>query len=439
MTDDFALIDFALAARSPQDIAQAIGRALALRRKAAATAGTAMPAGGGFLSRMFRRGANGAAGGPLLLIQPDGTLDPAPLTRAMLTDSAAGQLDAPVRLTGPVGLGGLTLIEFLEGDAATSVFCEGLSAELPGEDIFYFRHSGSLHPGAHFAFHIYRDGRVTRRAESISTAGTAPESNWAGIDSGMPHPLETDSLAPPGLPTFEIMTPARQASILEALGLDPGTLFEDRDADAVVLELSPHPGGAPLAEAAAIVGHLKKRRSGPMLKQVPPVTAPADAPVERGAHAAEPSASDQGSPNAAEAAAAAFTADKPPPFELQADARVPAESAAKPASPSASTGSDPRGPARRGDRDLSLPPWEDQRPAPSWEEEVTTILLEAVESALPPAEQAAWLERLTGHLTAGDLDTALSETLRVIAAGNRPPARRDAAAKRLTELFGRDA
>lgn len=475
MTEDFALIDFAFSARSPQAIAEAIGRARALQARSGSPGGP-VPAGGGFLSRMFRRGAPGARPGLDLLIQPEGTLDPDPLTRVHLTDGEAGQPTAPVRLTAPVGLGGLTLVEFLEGDSGRSVFCEALSAQLPGDEIFYFRHSGSLHPGAHFAFHIYKDGQVTRRAESVSAAGTAPESDWAGIDTGMPHPLETDCLAPPGLPASEIMTPVRQASILEALGLDPGSLFQPMPGDGdepIVLELSVDPGGAPLSEASAIVGHLKKRRSGPMLRAVPtgPAARPgtASGPVAPtrtpGASAADgkpgPSSGaplhatpeQTGVPGAANEPLQGDRGTAPsqvrPPTPSPQPAASPADAKGTDAPPRPPAPSEPAAeppaarpagsrPARRpGARDLSLPPWEDQKPAPSWEEEVTALLLDAVESALPPEEQAAWLEMLTGYLTSGDLDTALSETLAVIAAGNRPEAERDAAAKRLSALFGR--
>ena len=80
---------------------------------------------------------------------------------------------------------------------------------------------------------------------SASIDGTAPEADWYGADSGMPHPLETDSLPAPGTPNSEIMTPVRQAIILDALGIDPETLFAPlEDPTAVVLELSDDPVAA---------------------------------------------------------------------------------------------------------------------------------------------------------------------------------------------------
>ncbi|NDR54900.1 hypothetical protein [Aliiruegeria sabulilitoris] len=358
MTEDFALIDFALTARAPAEVAEAIGF---LQAGGPAAPATAPPARRGILSRLLGRGdtaGKSASGGPKLRIQPAGTLDPPPLARIVLADKGFASNGGPVRLTGPLGAAGLTLIEFREGDGDVSAFCEALSDALEGDEIFYFRHSGSRHPGAHFAFHVYLDGRVTRRAMSSSKDGAIPEAQWEGTDSGMPHPLETDSLPAPGTANSEIMTPVRQAIILEALGLDPDYLFaQTQESGLVTLELSEDAGGRPLSEVNAVVNE--------QLNPAPP---------------------------AAQA-------------ELELDLPEPKTAATE--------------------------------QEPNWEEEVTGLLVEAVESALPAEEQVAWLDQLTERLVDGDIDGALAEAHRMIRAGDRSELDKAAAASRLAELFGR--
>lgn len=371
MTEDFALIDFAVSVRSPSEIATALGH---IRTGETGGGAAAKGARGGFLSRLLGRAPARPARperkprGKPLLIQPDGTLGSGPLTRLMLSDMGFGSARSPVRLSAPIGAGGLTLIEFREGDGEISPLCQDLSAELRGDELFYFRYSGGRHPGAHFGFHVYQDGRVTRQAVSRSDQGTAPEADWIGTDSGMPHPVETDSLPPPGTPAFEIMTPVRQAAILEALGIDPELLFEASVPSVLTLELTDAPGGLPLSSADAVLAAKRKARLA-------------------------------GSVDPARPAAVAEPAHEPP---------HPAE-----------------------------PVEEDA--ARSWEEEVTQLLVEAVEAALPPEQHVGWLDGLTAQLEAGEIDAALEEARQMIAAGNRPLSVKHSAAARLAELFGRGA
>ncbi|PRY21498.1 hypothetical protein CLV78_109111 [Aliiruegeria haliotis] len=398
MTEDFALIDFAVSARPPAEIAEAIGRVRASAARARLASESPAPAGRGFLSRVFRRAPQARAEAEAvsnLRIQPRGTLSPGPLTRVLVTELGYATSESPVRITAPLGAGGLSLIEFRDGDAESSAFCAGLSAEMPGDELFYFRYSGSRHPGAHFAFHVYQDGRLTRRAVSFSADGTAPEAEWTGIDAGMPHPLETDSLPPPGTPHAGIMTPVRQATILEALGIDPETLFTGWDETTVVLELSSDPGGRPLSEAQAEI-HRQRTDGAPALQDVlvdtpPPPQVPPNASLR-------------------EVAKAAALAQQP------ADAAQPPQQPAPPKPPQS--------------------PHEQPASEPSWEEEVTSLLVAAVETTLPAEEQVAWLDALTATLVSGDIDSALREANRMIALGDRPEADKQAASARLAELFG---
>jgi hypothetical protein len=363
MTEDFALIDFALSVRSPAEIAEALARVQAAPSRAGPDDG------GGVLSRLLRRFSGGGAARDTtrapLAIQPPGALGAGPLTRPVATDMGFSGPVSPVRLSAPIGVGGLTLIEFREGDDETSHFCEALSAQLRGDELFYFRYSGGRHPGAHFAFHIYQDGRMTRRAISFSPSGTAPEADWHGIDSGMPHPVETDSLPPPGVTASEIMTPARQSVILESLGVDPESLFMETPETLTVLELSDAPGGVPLSSARSVI-EARAPRPEPAAPPAPDQQAPEPAPTEPDSAPDEPDDTER-----------------------------------------------------------------------SWEDEVTRILVEAAESALPPEIQVAWLDSLTARLVSGDIDSALEDARQMIDRGRRTPAQKHAASTRLAELFGR--
>ena len=245
MLEDIALIDFALLPERPERVVQALGQVHALRARAAAPGGAPRP---GLLARL--RGARRrAAAAPALTLHPADALPPPPLARPDM--GAFARTEEALRISHPLGTAQLTLVEFREIDAETSPFCEALSAELPGVEVFRFRLSGGRHPGAETAFHVYLDGRAVRRAASISAEGIAPEAPWRAVDAGLPHAVEAESLPSARARAWEIMTPARQAAILGALGLDADALFEP-DPSLRTRALLPAPGGAPLREAAGI-------------------------------------------------------------------------------------------------------------------------------------------------------------------------------------------
>ncbi len=243
MLEDLAVIDFALLPERPERVVRAIGQVHALRARAAARS----PRQG--LFARFRGARSTAAAAPALTLHEPDALPPPPLARADM--GAFGPPEAALRVSHPVGSAALTLVEFREIDAETSPLCEALSAELPGVEIFRFRLSGGRHPGAETAFHVYLDGRAVRRAASISAEGIAPEAPWRAVDSGMPHAVEAESLPSARARAWEIMTPARQAAILGALGVDADALFEP-DPSLRARALTPAPGGAPLRTAAGI-------------------------------------------------------------------------------------------------------------------------------------------------------------------------------------------
>jgi hypothetical protein len=441
MREDFALVDFALVAAAPERVVQALGQVHALQARAGAAEATARGQPGttgartGLLSRLLRRGAGGAGGGAApapLLLQPEGHLPPPPLARLMLDGLGFGAGATPFRITAPVGEAELALVEFREADAEHSPVCAALSAELPGIEVFRFRLSGARHPGAETAFHVYLDGHAVRRTASISSEGTAPEAPWRVVDTGIPHPVEADSLPHARARAWEVMTPARQGAILASMGVEPDTLFDPLPGRVAVV-LSPAEGGRPLASAARLFraarpgaapdGASPEHLAGVSAGVSPgtptqagnPSSPPPPAPA---AGRPEPTA-DPG-PGDSRAAEPAGTA----PAELAGRSPTPdtpaAPSAASPAAPSASGA---------GAEDDS---------GTSWEAEVTAILVAAVAHALPEHEQVPWLTALTARLEAGDVADALDEARALIARGDRPEAERVADAARLDALFGVD-
>lgn len=265
MSDDFAVLDFALVNAAPRAVALAAAAApLPPAGRPAAPA----PAGGGLLGRLFGRASSPAAPlprpGPALLAQPPGTLPGGVLVREVFEDLGFGGQDRELRLSAPVGLAGLTLVELRERvDGGPSPRLKALSAALPGAEILAFRLTGGRHPGAEHAFCVYRDGVVQRRIAKISRFGTGEDADWSETASGTPHGIEGDD-PPRG------MTPARQAALLERLGIDADHLLENRDGFSEVIELSTRPGGTPPRE---------------LHKEVPaPVAAPtADPPLDAAA------------------------------------------------------------------------------------------------------------------------------------------------------------
>ncbi|MFY0632535.1 MAG: hypothetical protein JXQ91_01885 [Vannielia sp.] len=241
MTEDFAVLDFALVGAAPLAVARALATAEAQGRPEEGPAP-------GLLSRLLGRGRKPTATAqPPLLAQPPGTLTGGVLAREMLDDMGFGGTDHEARLSAPLGDDGLTLIEFRERtDGAPSPRLTALSQALPGVEILGFRLTGTTHPGGEFGFAVYLGGTVVRvlRAHCPSEAD-----DWQHTDTGPAHPLEAQ--APPESPApADLISPARQAAILAALGIDADQLLVDRSAHSQVIELSTRPGGRNPADLA---------------------------------------------------------------------------------------------------------------------------------------------------------------------------------------------
>ncbi|MDF1873224.1 MAG: hypothetical protein P1U55_11300, partial [Vannielia sp.] len=234
-----------------------------------------------------------------------------------------------------------------------------LSEALPGVEILGFRLSGARHPGAEFGFSVYRNGKAVRRLGTRSVQGLSDDADWQVTDSGVPH--RSEARLRPGPAFADRLTPAMQAQLLEALGVDPDAFLEDRSAYTEVIELSTRPV-APEAPAPT-----------------PGTTPAAPTPEEKAETHPAPAADQKAEP-------------------------------------------EPKQPA-------GLPT------GAAWEEEVTSLLIDAVNDALPTEAQVSWLDALTTQLNAGDIDAALASAAALITNGDRPEATKQAAISRLTALF----
>ncbi len=236
MAEDFAVLDFALVAMAPREVACALARAEAAPARAGARSG-------GLLGRLIGRGKAAASGSAMpLLVQPRGTLPRGVLAREMLDDMGFGGTDHEARLSAPVGREGLTLVELRERtDGAPSPRLAALSRALGEVDVLAFRLSGGRHPAGEFAFVVFRNGAVTR---SLRIRRSSEGADWQAETTGSPHPLEAE--APPETTRpGALIPPSRQAALLERMGIDADQLLVDRSAHARVLELSTRPGGTP--------------------------------------------------------------------------------------------------------------------------------------------------------------------------------------------------
>jgi len=244
MSDDFAVLDFALVALPPR----AVVRALADSQDGSPA--SAPPPRTGWLSRLFGRSpAPEAPARPRQALQPPGTLPEGVIVRQESDDMGFSEADHPMRISAPVGREGLTLIELREpADHQASLRLLALSLMLetrhPGTELLGFRLTGARHPGGEYAFTVYRDRHVARRLATWSPEGLGEDAPWEVTDTGTPHPAE--AVLEPGPAPADRLTPAMLASLLEELGVDPDAFLEDRSGYTEVLEISSRPGGIPL-------------------------------------------------------------------------------------------------------------------------------------------------------------------------------------------------
>ncbi|MEM7059606.1 MAG: hypothetical protein AAF557_18635 [Pseudomonadota bacterium] len=168
-----------------------------------------------------------------------------------ITWSQDGQvfgLPVETRISGIAGREDWTLVEFSDVISGMSMTATRLSEELPEEDVFFFRRSGSKAKEPHFDFHHYRAGEQRRRVMSHCTHPTdGSPAWWEGHAEGPMLPFE-DPAAYEGKDGAEILTAARQSDLLKRLDLPEDLIFDPQlRIDAVLI--SDKPGGAPLSVA----------------------------------------------------------------------------------------------------------------------------------------------------------------------------------------------
>lgn len=387
MTEDFAVLDFMLIPATPAQVAVALEQAWTDMGGAAdASASAANEAPVGLLGRLMKRKeTEDVVKTPPLLLQTADAMAPPPFGR--LDPRSEGLGNHPIRLSSPNAGADeppLCLVEYQEDLTTTAKLAMAVSKTLSGQEVYYFRYSGSLHPGAHYAFHVYRDGRALRRAVSESSAGSHAEADWVSRDAGMPHSVEADSLPAPEAPPAEIMTPERQGSILVALGIDPEALFDGAEAGSDVIVLSTQDGGAPVSELAPRM----QARDDVLVR--PPEFSDASGPDAESTQPGSPDQPSIPSVSGSDGAAAVFGIDS--------SADIPSDPAV-------------------------------------WEEEVTGLLLSAVEAGLPEDERVAWLDGFTADLEIGDTEAALSKAEALILGLDAPHLDKAAAAARLRSLY----
>lgn len=373
MDDDFARLDFILTPCPVDHLATV----LATLDSTQAAQGA--PAKRGLLSRLTGRGANAAPSAPPYLVQSDAMQTDRSLRHIEMSDKALDS--APLRLSGPYGPQNLALIEYVEASPlpadGTAPFATALSRALgDAAELYYFQTSGARHPGIDLAFHVYAAGQAIRRCATQCLDIEVESPNWQAVNTGIPHPLETGTLLDSNPSPEDVMTGERQAAILAALGLEPEMLFDPAEPEpAYRLWLARLPTGQRVEEAVTEMAKLASQ---------------------------EQQATDEPAPESG-------LAEQSPPDP---------DPASLPSEP-------PDAPSQN-------------EPEPDkWETDVTAILIEAVEAALPEDQQVAWLDGLTAQLIAGEIDAALIRAHQLIDAGDRPPEARAAASARLAALFGR--
>ena len=419
MSEDFAILDFALVAADPDTVALALARGLSSQDGTKDGEPEETPDRKGLLSRFVaaRLGARGSGGLDLMVQHPETMREP-PFARRDIGALRDAHTE-PLRVSGPVGTRGLTFVEFLEPEIGQSSVAKALSAQLPGEDIFYFRYSGARHPGADFAFHVYHAGRASRRAASLSFNGATEEANWSSTDSGIPHAVEAGCLPPPNTPKSGIMTPGRQARILKALGIEPEDLINPDPEQQRSFVLSRTSGGTPVEEAIRHVEPKPVPVEEPAAKRPKSKVPVIELPEREEQSTEQPEANVDPADQTASASTLALRE---------------AEAAHAPTAGTEAAGDlAPEGPPSE------LPPAE---PVPDvgtkdWENEVTAILLDAVEDALPEGDQISWLDALTKQLESGDVVGALREASRLILSGSRSNDEKRTAVERLTALYSK--
>ena len=152
-----------------------------------------------------------------------------------------------VRVSTVAGQPGLTLVEMQEICAGFSPRGFGLSCQLPGVDVLYFRRSGPGAAEAHHDFHLYNSGDTLRRVLCHATwpEGDPSREQWDATAEGPMSAYEPADLYPPIASSATLLDAARIDRILAGFGVTADSLLAPEGRTDAVL-LSRKPGGQSL-------------------------------------------------------------------------------------------------------------------------------------------------------------------------------------------------
>ena len=161
-------------------------------------------------------------------------------------------IHANVRISAILAKPGWTLVEFVEPGSGMSAMAYGLSNDLGGQEVLYFRRTGNDTPSHQFDFHVYSDHNQSRRVMThFNHLEHAPEdSAWESTSDYEPHPIEDPALYE-GATEENLLTAAKQDFLLARLDLSMDRLFGQGSRQGTVL-LSRKPGGESLARFADV-------------------------------------------------------------------------------------------------------------------------------------------------------------------------------------------
>lgn len=131
-----------------------------------------------------------------------------------------------IRISGVAGQDRLAVVEMRDLASGISMTGLGLSVELAGVDVLYFRRSGAAAAEKKYDFHLYRDGGLMRRVLCHATwpHGTSEDEWWEGTSDGPLTRYEPAGLYD-GASGATLLDNGKIDAILASFGLDAERLF----------------------------------------------------------------------------------------------------------------------------------------------------------------------------------------------------------------------
>ena len=152
-----------------------------------------------------------------------------------------------LRVSTVAGRPGLTLVEMQQHCSGFSPWGFGLSSQMPGKDVLFFRRSSAWTAERHFDFHLYRDGDTLRRVlcHAQWPFGDAAKEWWEVAADGQLSRYEPGDLYHAGTTEADLLNDAKIDRILGHFGLTADALLAQSGRTSTVL-LSRRAGGGPL-------------------------------------------------------------------------------------------------------------------------------------------------------------------------------------------------